>query len=115
MKKVWKWIKDLFSSGTAKSILSVFLKTTSGTALAILKDEKIGQKAIELVKELNKNKELSGKEKAEIFNKQMGEWLKLVGKAVGTALLNLIREMAVQAVQAAIIAAVAEGKEIEDK
>ena len=115
MKKVWKWIKDLFTSEKAKSILSVFLKTTTSTTMEILKDEQIGQKAIELVKELNKNKDLSGKEKAALFNKQMGEWLKLIGRAVGDALLNLIREMAVQAVKAALIAVVAEGKEIENK
>lgn len=118
MKAFWNWLKNLFSSDTAKSLITrivniVVKKETDESA--ILDDKEVSDKAIEIASDLEKTN-LSGAEKASKFNEIMSEYLIQIGKAVGPILLNLIRELAVYAIKAVVIAALAEeNKKKEEK
>lgn len=119
MKAFWNWLKGLFTSGKVTTLIGRIVKIVadarSGSETSILNDKQISDKAIEIVEDLNKT-DLSGTEKAATFNERMKVYLTELGKVAGVALLNLIRELAVYAVKAAIIAALAEeNKKKEEK
>ena len=119
MKAFWNWLKSLFTSGRATSLIGRIVKIVadakSGSETSILDDKQVSDKAIEIVEELNETS-MTGTEKAATFNERMSAYLKQLGKVAGAALLNLIRELAVYAVKAAIIAALAEeNKKKEEK
>ena len=118
MKAFWNWLKKLFSSDKTKSLISVIVNIVAKKETdesAILDDKEVSDKAIEIATDLEKT-DLSGAEKAAKFNDIMKEYLVKIGKAVGPILLNLIREIAVYAIKAAVIAALAEeNKKKEEK
>ena len=118
MKAFWNWLKKLFSSDKAKSLISTIVNIVAKKETnesAILEDQQVHDKAIEIASDLEKT-DLSGSEKATKFNEIMKEYLLQIGKTVGPILLNLIREIAVYAIKAAIIAALAEeNKKKEEK
>lgn len=118
MKAFWNWLKKLFSSSKTKSLISRLIGVVANKETdesSILDDKEVSDKAIEIASDLEKT-DLSGSEKASKFNEIMKEYLVQIGKAVGPILLNLIREIAVYAIKAAVIAALAEeNKKKEEK
>ena len=118
MKTFWNWFKSLFTSDKAKNLLTRIVNIVANRETdesSILEDKEVSDKAIEIASDLEKT-DLSGTEKAAKFNEIMKEYLIKIGKAVGPILLNLIREIAVYAIKAAIIAALAEeNKKKEEK
>ena len=56
---------------------------------------------------------MTNSEKAKMFNKQMLDWAKKVGKKLSDSMINCLREMAVAALKAE--QPCAEAKEIEQK
>lgn len=110
MKTFWNWLKGLFTSDKAKSLLTRIVHIVADKKTdesAILDDKEVSDKAIEVATQLEEQ-DLTGSQKAERFNEIMRNYLVQIGKAVGPILLNLIREIAVYAIKAAIIAALAE-------
>ena len=108
LKKLWGWLKSIFTTDESKSaLLKVLMEGIDDPALDIIKDPDLGKKAIQFVKELNKREDLTGKEKAEIFNAKLYEYAKAVGKVIGSVALNLLRELTVTAVRIAITNAAA--------
>lgn len=102
IKAIWNAIKGLFVGGT-KSTLVTSLITNSKSALSVaLADSNLGSKAIDLVKELNNNDQLTTAEKAETFNNTIGAIAKNIGSEVTKSNINLIRELAVEAVKTAL-------------
>lgn len=118
MKTFWNWLKGLFTSDKAKSLLTRIVHIVADKKTdesAILDDKEVSDKAIEVATQLEEQ-DLTGSQKAERFNEIMRNYLVQIGKAVGPILLNLIREIAVYAIKAAIIAALAEeNKKKEEK
>ena len=117
MKAFWNWLKGLFSSDKAKSLITRIVSIVANKQTdesAILDDKEVSDKAIEVATQLEQQ-DLTGTQKAERFNDIMRDYLVQVGKAVCPILLNLIREIAVYAIKAAVIAALAEGKKEEKK
>ena len=108
LKKLWEWLKSVFTTDASKSaLLKVLMEGIDDPSLDAIKDPDLGKKAIQFVKELNERKDLTGKEKAEIFNAKLYEYAKTIGKVIGSVALNLLRELAVTAVRIAITNAAA--------
>jgi len=108
LKKIWTWLKELFSRDDSQSaLLKVLMEGLSGDDLDVIKDKELGAKAIQFVKELNERTDLPGSEKAKIFNEKMLAYLKKVGKVVAVFAINLLRELAYMAVKLAITNAAA--------
>lgn len=104
--KVWEWLKTLFQKDDTKStLLKILLDAYNSEDLDVIKDKDFGDKAILFVQELNNRDDLTGTEKAAIFNEKMLEYAKKIGKVIATCALNLLRELAVLAVKAAITSA----------
>ena len=117
MKAFWNWLKNLFSSSKTKSLITRIVHIVADKKTdesSILDDQQVSDKAIEIATDLEKT-ELTGTQKAEKFNEIMKEYLIQIGKAVGPILLNLIREIAVYAIKAAVIAALAEGEKKKEE
>ena len=108
-KKFWNWFINLFKKSGGKDLVSQLVENIGSndgkTDLGSIVDPNIGEKAIEYVKELNERTDMTGAEKAAEFNKKLASWaLKTFGKVLSTALINLVREIAVNLVKAAIVA-----------
>ena len=104
--KVWEWLKTLFQKDDTKStLLKILLDAYNSEDLDVIKDKDFGDKAILFVQELNSRDDLTGTEKAKIFNEKMLEYAKKIGKVIATCALNLLRELAVLAVKAAVTSA----------
>lgn len=104
VKKLWDWLKSVFCKDESKSILlKILMEGIHDPELEHLFDSDIGAKAIQFVKELNQREDLTGKEKAAIFNEKLAEYAKKVGKVIAVAMINLLRELAVAAVKIALI------------
>lgn len=103
LKKLWNWLKSIFTTDESKSaLLKALMEGIDDPSLDIIKDPDLGKKAIQFVKELDDRKDLTGKEKAEIFNAKLRDYAKVVGKVISVVALNLLRELAVSAVRIAI-------------
>lgn len=103
LKKIWEWLKSIFSKDESKSaLLKVLMEGIDDPSLDVIKDPDLGKKAIQFVKELNKRDDLTGKEKADIFNEKLFDYAKKVGKVVHAVAINLLRELAVTAVKIAV-------------
>ena len=103
LKKIWEWLKSIFSKDESKSaLLKVLMEGIDDHSLDVIKDPDLGKKAIQFVKELNKRDDLTGKEKAAIFNEKLFDYAKKVGKVVHAVAINLLRELAVTAVKIAV-------------
>ena len=99
--KVWNWLKSFFVSNK-QDILAIILQNLNSDLLKELNDTDIKAKAFEFVKELHKRDDLSGLEKARIFNEKLLEYGKKVGKIIAPHMLNLLRELAYMALKVAI-------------
>jgi len=99
--KVWNWLKSFFVSNK-QDILAIILQNLNSDLLKELNDTDIKAKAFEFVKELHKRDDISGLEKARIFNEKLLEYGKKVGKIIAPHMLNLLRELAYMALKVAI-------------
>ena len=63
-------------------------------------DLQLQKKALEFVKELAIRDDLTGREKAELFNEKMLEYAKTLGKTLCESVITCLRELAVNALKA---------------
>ena len=98
MSALWTWFKLLFSSKIGTLIKILLLKSATTIAAEIL-DKDNQKQAYEFVKTLNKRTDIDNKEKAKIFNEQMLEWAKSIGKTLSESIINCLRELAVNAIK----------------
>ena len=110
---VWAWIKGLFTAKKLGIILAIFAKKAASVMIKEIMDPVNQQKAYDFVKELRAREDMTNSEKAKMFNKQMLDWAKKVGKKLSDSMINCLREMAVAALKAE--QPCAEAKEIEQK
>lgn len=107
------WIKGLFTAKKLGIILAIFAKKAASIMIKEIMDPVNQQKAYDFVKELRAREDMTNSEKAKMFNKQMLEWAKKVGKKLSDSMINCLREMAVAALKAE--QSCAEAKKIEQK
>ena len=92
LKKIFTFFVNLFKSKDMKSeIYTILLGNLNAPELKELQDADIMNKAWEFVKELHVRTDLTGSEKAKLFNEKLGYWGKKVGKVIGTMALNIVR------------------------
>ena len=98
---IWNWFKSFFKSNK-QDILAIILSNLNSDLLKELNDTDIKAKAFAFVKELHNRTDISGLEKAKIFNEKLLEYAKKVGKIIAPAMLNLLREVAYMALKVAL-------------
>lgn len=103
LKKIFSWIKNLFSSEENKAeMLEIISDNLNAPQLKELYDADLMNKAFEFVKELHVNTALTAKEKQRIFNHMLSEYAGKVGKVISNMAINLLRELAYTALKIAL-------------
>ena len=98
---LWAWFIGLFTKEKIGILFILLFKAgVSGVAQQIA-DLQLQKKALEFVKELAVRDDLTGTEKAELFNEKMLEYAKTIGKTLCESVINCLRELAVNALKAA--------------
>ena len=94
------WIKNLFTNKKIGCILAVFAKKAAAAAVKQIMDPENQRKAYELVKKLITRKDMTSKEKAEVFSLQMLDWSQTYARNLSDSSINCLREMALAAAKA---------------
>lgn len=103
LKKIFTFFVELFKSKDMKTeIYTILLGNLDCPELKELRDADIMNRAWELVKALHVRTDLTGTEKARIFNEQLAKWGAKIGKVIGVMALNIVREVAYAALKIAI-------------
>ena len=103
LNKIFNFFVALFKRQDVQvESLNIIVSNLSSPELKELCDSDLMNKAWEFVKELHIRTDLTGKEKAEIFNKKLIEYGKKVGKVVAVLACNIIREVTYTALKIAI-------------
>ena len=103
LNKIFNFFVSLFKRQDVQvESLNIIVSNLSSPELKELCDADLMNKAWEFVKELHIRTDLTGKEKAEIFNKKLIEYGKKVGKVVAALSCNIIREVTYTALKIAI-------------
>ena len=100
MTAIWTWVKGLFTAKKVGVLLAIFAKKAVVPVIAEIADPENQKKAYEFVKGLRLRTDLTNEQKAALFNKQMLEWSKKVGKILADSVVNCLRELAVHAIKA---------------
>ena len=100
MIAVWTWVKSLFTAKKVGVLLVIFAKKAVAPVIAEIADPENQRTAYKFVKDLRLRTDLTNKQKAALFNKQMLEWAKKAGKILADSVVNCLRELAVNAVKA---------------
>jgi len=100
MKKLWNIVCSLFTRENVGIIWRTLFSTTKEAVKNTIHDPAIQERAFTIVKSLMLT-DKSADEKREAFNRMLGEYLKKIGVEVGTSTVNVIRELAVEAVKEA--------------
>lgn len=103
LNKIFNFFVTLFKRQDVQvESLNIIVSNLSSPELKELSDSDLMNKAWEFVKELHIRTDLTGKEKADIFNKKLIEYGKKVGKVVAVLACNIIREVTYTALKIAI-------------
>ena len=97
---ILSWLKGLFTTKKLGIIIAIFAKRAASVMVKEIMDPINQQKAYDFVKELRAREDMTNSEKAKVFNKQMLDWAKKLGKKLSDNMINCLREMAVAAVKA---------------
>lgn len=98
MKRIWKWICSLFTRENIGIIWRTLFECAKGKVVNAIHDPAVQKDAFELAKSLLTS-DMTGEQKKELFNQKMLAALKDMGVEVGTSTLNVIRELALEAVK----------------
>ena len=98
IKAIIGWFSSALGGG--KGVVLKILLLGAGKAIAKdIMDVENQKKALEFVKELRARTDLTGAEKAKLFNRKFLKWAAAGGKAIASSVVNCLREMAVVAVK----------------
>lgn len=98
MKTIWKWICSLFTKENIGIIWRTLFNSAKSKITTAIHDPAVQKEAFNLAKSLLTS-DLTGEQKKELFNQKMLAALKDMGIEVGTSTLNVIRELALEAVK----------------
>ena len=99
MNKLIKLIKKLLTKENLGIIFQKLFAETKTKLINDISDPENQKKAIEFVKELNRRKDCTTKEKQEFFNLKMAVYAKDMKKQLSDSVINCLRELAVVAVK----------------
>lgn len=103
LKRIFSFFANLFKSKDMKvEIFNILMTNCDSPELKELRDADLMNRAWELVKALHVRTDLTGSEKAAIFNRELAKWGGKIGKVIGTMALNIVREVAYAALKIAI-------------
>jgi hypothetical protein len=100
MAAIWAWVKGLFTTKQVGVLLAIFAKKAAEPLIAQITNKENQRVAYEFVKSLHGRKDLTCKEKAEVFNLKMLDWAQRAGKILADSAVNCLRELAVNALKA---------------
>lgn len=98
---LWTWLVGLFTKEKIGILFIMLFKAGVSSVAQQIADLRLQKKALEFVKELAVRDDLTGREKAALFNEKMLEYAKTLGKTLCDSVINCLRELAVNALKAA--------------
>ena len=98
MKKLWNWIKSLFSAEKIGVIWRTMFTAAKNTVAAMVSDPENQKRALQLARDLMSTG-LANVEKRNRFNQAMRDWAKQAGVTLTEAAINALRENAVVALK----------------
>ena len=103
LTKIFDFFVTLFKRQDVQvTSLNIICDNLGSPELKELRDADLMNKAWEFVKELHIRTDLTGKEKADLFNEKLIKYGKKVGKVVAVVACNIIREITYAALKIAI-------------
>ena len=97
---LWSWLLGLFTKERIGILFILLFKSGASSIAKEISDRDLHRKALEFVRELSKRDDLSGSEKAKIFNEKLARYAKEIGKVLCDSVINCLRELAVNALKA---------------
>lgn len=98
MKKLWAWIKSLFTREGIGVVWRTIFTAAKSTVAQMVSDPDNQRAALDLVRHLASS-QLTNEQKQAEFNAQMKSWAKAAGKDLSDAVVNALRENAVIALK----------------
>lgn len=97
---LWSWFVGLFTKEKIGILFIMLFKAGLSAVAQQIADLRLQKKALEFVKELAARDDLTGTEKADLFNEKMIDYAKNIGKTLCDSVINCLRELAVNALKA---------------
>lgn len=97
--KIISIFTSMFTRNKIGMLIEILLLRASSTIAKEILDKDNQKIAYEFVKALNARVDITSKEKAKLFNEQMLDWAKKLGKKMNESVVNCLRELAVNALK----------------
>ena len=97
--KIISIFTSMFTRNEIGMLIEILLLRASSTIAKEILDKDNQKIAYEFVKTLNARVDITSKEKAKLFNEQMLDWAKKLGKKMNESVVNCLRELAVNALK----------------
>ena len=97
--KIISIFTSMFTRNKIGMLIEILLLRASSTIAKEILDKDNQKIAYEFVKALNARVDITSKEKAKLFNEQMFDWAKKLGKKMNESVVNCLRELAVNALK----------------
>ena len=100
LSALWSWLLGLFTKERIGILFLLLFKNGISIVASQIFDLGLQRKALEFVRDLARQDDLTNAEKARIFNEKLAEYAKKMGKTIGESVINCLRELAVNALKA---------------
>ena len=97
--KIISIFTSMFTRNKIGMLIEILLLRAGSTIAKEILDKDNQKIAYEFVKALNARVDITSKEKAKLFNQQMLDWAKKLGKKMNESVVNCLRELAVNALK----------------
>lgn len=97
--KIISIFTSMFTRNKIGMLIEILLLRAGSTIAKEILDKDNQKIAYEFVKALNARVDITSKEKAKLFNEQMLDWAKKLGKKMNESVVNCLRELAVNALK----------------
>ena len=97
--KIISIFTSMFKRNKIGMLIEILLLRAGSTIAKEILDKDNQKIAYEFVKALNARVDITSKEKAKLFNEQMLDWAKKLGKKMNESVVNCLRELAVNALK----------------
>ena len=97
--KIISIFTSMFTRNKIGMLIEILLLRAGSTIAKEILDKDNQKMAYEFVKALNARVDITSKEKAKLFNEQMLDWAKKLGKKMNESVVNCLRELAVNALK----------------
>ena len=97
--KIISIFTSMFTRNKIGMLIEILLLRAGSTIAKEILDKDNQKIAYEFVKALNTRVDITSKEKAKLFNEQLLDWAKKLGKKMNESVVNCLRELAVNALK----------------